>query len=145
MRRLKHSVALLLIGLFVSSSTVAGNSWPLAGSQLEIAEVRNVGASASNEAHSIIQVSWKVGAGPEVKIRGFELQLEATYADGALEKAQSRTNGTARSSRFEVPTLHRSPGGPAAEIKSFKVTVTATYSETVSIQVSPNASSFEEK
>ena len=95
-----------------------------------------MGVSATNETQSIIQVSWNTQGAPDLKVESFELQLEAIYADGAVEKVQAKASGAARSSRFEVPTLHRAPGRPAAEMKSFKVSIRANYSETATKSVS---------
>jgi len=109
---------------------------PIAGSQIEITEIKNAGVSAAKETHSIVQISWTTQGAPEVKISSFELLLEVTYADGFVEKSPAKATGSARSSRFEVPTLHRVPSQPAAEMKSFKVNITANYSETTTKQVS---------
>jgi hypothetical protein len=106
------------------------------GPQVEIREVRNVGVSAARETHSIIQISWSTGEGPDVKIVSFDLLLEVTYADGFIEKATAKMQPGTRDNRFEVPSVHRSPNKPAAEMKSFKVTITASYSETTTKQVS---------
>ena len=136
MRVLKQYAGLLLALLTVSFQAEADVLRTSAGAQIEITEVKNMGISATNEAQSIIQVSWNTQGAPEVKILSFELQLEATYADGAVEKTQAKASGAVRSSRFEVPTLHRAQGRPAAEMKSFKISITANYSETTTKQFS---------
>ncbi|HEV8367158.1 MAG TPA: hypothetical protein VGQ39_04330 [Pyrinomonadaceae bacterium] len=107
-----------------------------AGSQIQITEIKIVGESAAKETHSIVQVSWTIQGAPEVKVSSFELLLEITYADGFVEKAPAKTTGNVRSSRFEVPTLHRFANQPAAEMKSFKVSITANSSETTTKQIS---------
>jgi len=106
------------------------------GSQIEITEIKNAGVSAAKETHSIVQVSWTMQGGSDVKISGFELLLEVTYADGYVEKSPARATGNIRSNRFEVPTLHRTGTQPAAEMKSFKVSITTNYSETATRRVS---------
>jgi len=102
--------------------------------RVEIIEVKNVGVSASNESNSIIQVRWNVTAAPSTAVKSFDLNLEVTYADGAAEKAKASADGRARTARFEVPTLHRSAGRPASDMKSFKINITTTVLETFSKQ-----------
>lgn len=109
---------------------------PIAGSQIEITEIKNAGVSAAKETNSIVQVVWATQGAPEAKISSFELVLEVTYADGFVEKSPAKAPGSARSSRFEVPTLHRAGNQPAAEMKGFKVSITANYSETTTKRVS---------
>lgn len=136
MRAFRHLCALLLLLLALISQAEAGGARNPGGVQVEITEVKNVGVSANNDAQSVIQVSWSAQGAPEQRIQSFELLLEAVYADGAVEKAQTKASGAARTSRFEVPTLHRAPGRPAAELRSFKVRITANYSETATKLVS---------
>lgn len=107
-----------------------------AGSQIQITEIKNAGVSAAKESNSIIQVSWAMQGAPDVKISTFELLLEVTYADGFVEKSPAKASGSARTTRFEVATLHRFPNQPAAEMKGFKVSVTANSSETTTKQIS---------
>jgi hypothetical protein len=116
----------------ISAHSVA----PIVGSQIEITEIKNAGVSAAKETHSIVLVSWTTPGMADTKISGFELLLEVTYADGFVEKAQARATGNARSNRFEVSTLHRVGVQPAAEMKGFRVSITANYSETTTRRVS---------
>ena len=132
MKTIKHSLLLALLTTCVLSAGARA-----AVSQIEITEIRNVGVSAATETHSIIQVSWTARGTPELKQVSFEVYLEAIYADGFLEKGQVKAAGSARTVRFEVPTVHRFRDQPAAEIKSFKVSITGNYSETTTKQVSP--------
>jgi len=115
----------------ISAHTTA----PIAGS-LEITEIKNAGVSAARETHSIVQVSWATPSTFDGKISSFELLLEVTYADGFVEKAPAKSPGSARTTRFEVPTLHRRPNQPAAEMKSFRISITANSSETTTKQIS---------
>jgi hypothetical protein len=124
-------VALLLLCLLQSNAEAR----PLALSSLiEITEVKNVGLSASNESKSVIQALWSVNAQPGRNIKSFDLTLEVSYADGAVEKFRSTVQGSERKTRFEVPTLHVSSGRPGAELRSFKANITANFSETASKQ-----------
>lgn len=135
MNKIKLMTLLLVLAYgaeIIRAHTVA----PIAGSQVEITEIKNAGVSAARETHSIVQVSWATQGAPDVKVSSFELLLEVTYADGFVEKSPAKAPGSARSSRFEVPTLHRSGNQPAAEMKGFKVSITANYSETTTKQVS---------
>ena len=109
---------------------------PVAGSQIEITEIKNAGVSAAKETHSIVQVAWATQGAPEAKISSFELVLEVTYADGFVGESPAKAPGSARTSRFEVPTLHRAGNQPAAEMKGFKVSITTNYSETTTKRVS---------
>jgi hypothetical protein len=135
MRALKQYASLLLL---LTSAAVSDHAearyltFPTA--QIEITEIKNLGQSAANESLTVIQASWMAQSAPEIKIQGFELHLEVVYADGATQRATAKANGNARSSRFEVPALHRAPGRPAAEMKSFKVSITANWSETTTKQ-----------
>lgn len=138
MRSIKQIAALLLILVSaetITSANALSGGLP-AGSQIEITEIKNSGVSAAKETHSIVQVAWATQGAPEVKISSFELVLEVTYADGFVEKSPAKAPGSARTSRFEVPTLHRAGNQPAAEMKGFKVSITANYSETTTKQVS---------
>lgn len=103
-------------------------------SGIEITEVKNVGISAANESRSIIQVSWTARFTPDIAVKSFDVNIEILYADGAIQKARTSANGQSRNARLEVPTLHKGAGGPAAEMKSFKISVTATLSETATRQ-----------
>jgi len=114
----------------------AHNAASIAGSQIEITEIKNAGVSAAKETHSIVQISWAMQGAPDMKISSFELLLEVTYADGFVEKSSAKAPGSARTTRFEVATLHRFANQPAAEMKSFKVSVTANSSETTTKQIS---------
>jgi hypothetical protein len=102
--------------------------------RVDILEVKNVGVSASNESNSIIQVKWNVTASPSTAIKSFDLHLEVIYADGAVEKAKASADSRARAARFEIPTLHRVAGRNASEMKSFKINITTTVSETFTRQ-----------
>jgi hypothetical protein len=106
------------------------------GPRVEIREVRNIGVSAARETHSIIQISWSIVEGADVKFASLDLLLEVTYADGFIEKAAAKMSPGTRDNRFEVPSVHRSPNKPGAEMQSFKVTITASYSETTTKEVS---------
>lgn len=138
MQRLKQIAALLLILVSaetITSANALSGGLP-AGSQVEITEIKNAGVSAARETHSIVQVSWATQGAPDAKMSSFELLLEVTYADGFVERSPAKAPGSARSTRFEVPTLHRAPNQPAGEMKSFKVSITANFSETTTKQVS---------
>ena len=136
MRSLMQIATLLLILGSANAITQPNtrSSGLLPGSQIEITEIKNVGVSAANESKSIIQVSWTTPVAAEVKIQSFDLQLDVSYADRGVEKVQARANAGARNNRFEIPTQHRAAGQPAAELKSFKVTITANYAETATKQ-----------
>ena len=97
---------------------------------IEITEVKNVGLLASNDTKSVIQALWSVNAQPGTNIKSFELILEVTYADGAVEKVKTTANGTDRKARFEVPTLHVSAGRPGAKLRGFTANITANFTET---------------
>jgi len=129
MNTIKHSLMLVLL-LFLMALGKASVG------QIEITEIKNMGVSALKETNSIIQVSWSAQGAPELKHVSFELSLEVTYADGFVEHSQAKAPGSARTGRFEVPTLHRSGNQPAAEMTSFKASITANYSETTTKQVS---------
>ena len=101
---------------------------------IEIVEVKNVGVSASDESKSVIQVKWKADAQSGTELKTFDVAIEVGYADGAVQKARNSVGGSARSARFELPTLHFTPGRPSAELKSFKASVTASITETATRQ-----------
>jgi hypothetical protein len=124
---------LILLAAMVSASTLATQS-ASSSSIIDILEVKNVGLSAANDSKTVIQVKWaaKLPAGSNVK--PFDVSLEVQYADRTKEKLKNTVNGSAASVRFEVPTLHISPGRPAAELRSFEATVTANFSETATKQ-----------
>jgi hypothetical protein len=132
MNVIKHSLISALLVLSLLATGVSGSA-----GRIEITEIKNVGVSAARETHSIIQVSWTAQTTSDSRIVSFELQLEVTYADGKVEPLQAKAGGSARSTRFEVPTLHRGAGRPAAEMRSFKVSITTNYSETATKQGSP--------
>src|SRR5436305_11107455 len=127
-------VICLLLGVQHIAQGVADARASAPEAQIEITEIKNVGVSAADETMSIIQVSWVAQSPPEVKIQNFDLQLEVAYADGAIERAMAKANGDARRNRFEIHTLHRAPGRPAAELKSFKISITVNGGETVTKQ-----------
>jgi hypothetical protein len=130
-RKALIGIAVLLLCVF----HVKTEAQPVAlTSLIEITEVKNVGLSAINESKSVIQALWSVNAQPGRNIKSFELNLEVTYADGAVEKFKATAPGTERKTRFEVPTLHVSVGRPGAELRGFKANITANFTETVSKQ-----------
>lgn len=128
-RRILSGTAVVLLCLFHKQI----EAQPLAA-LIEITEVKNVGLSAINESKSVIQALWSVNAQPGRTIKSFELILEVTYADGAVEKFKATASGTERKTRFEVPTLHVSVGRPGAELRGFKTNITANFTETVTKQ-----------
>ncbi len=91
----------------------------------EITEVRAVGISAANAGNSIVQVGWRAADQP----RGFDVSIEITYADNAAERTRTSVSGTARTCRFEIPSVHKAPGRPAAEMKFFTVTISSADGE----------------
>lgn len=99
-------------------------------SLIEITEVKNLGLSASNETKSVIQALWSINAQSAASIKSFELILEITYQDGAVEKFKTTANSADRKARFEVPTLHPAAGRPGAALRSFKANITAIFTET---------------
>lgn len=131
MKTIKHPLMLALLVLSLLAAGVRASA-----GKTEITEIKNMGVSAVKETHSIIQVSWTAQGAPELKNVSFELSLEVTYADGFVEQSQAKAPGSARTGRFEIPTLHRAGNQPAAEMKSFKASITANYSETATKQVS---------
>jgi hypothetical protein len=124
-------IAVLLLGIFHTKTEARSLAL---STVIEITEVKNVGLSAINESKSVIQALWSVSAQPGRTIKSFELNLEVTYADGAVEKFKATVSGTERKTRFEVPTLHVSAGRPGAELRGFKAFITANFTETVSKQ-----------
>lgn len=124
---------LILLTVRVFAANVAAQS--AGGSPcIDIVEVRNVGISAANDSRSVIQVKWAAKLPPGSDVKSFDVRLEVRYADATKEKVKSTINGSANSARFEVPTLHLSPGRPAAELRTFEATVTANFSETATKQ-----------
>ncbi len=107
---------------------------PDGSSSIDIVEVKNVGISAANDAKSVIQVKWTAKLPPGSNVKSFDVSLEVKYADRTKEKMKYTVNGSADGARFEVPTLHLSPGKPAAELRRFEATVTANFSETATKQ-----------
>lgn len=133
MKRLASALIIMTFALVVSSSS--SKSAPIDSSTgIEITEVRNLGLSAANAKKSVIEVRWTARAQPGQALKSFDLALEVIYADGATEKARTSVNGASRNARFEVPTLHTSPGIAAAEMKNFRINITASYTETASKQ-----------
>jgi hypothetical protein len=99
-------------------------------SRIDIVEVKNLGISAANDSKSVIQMKWAAKLPPGSNVKSFDVSLEVQYADRTKEKIRDTVNGSASSARFEVPTLHVSPGRPAAEFRTFEASVTANFSET---------------
>jgi hypothetical protein len=124
---------LMLLAVAALAATVGAQS---AGgsSSIDIDEVKNVGLSAANDAKSVIQVKWTAKLPPGTNVKSFDVSLEVQYADRTKERIRNTVSGTAGSARFEVPTLHVSPGRPAAELRTFEATVTANFSETATKQ-----------
>lgn len=129
----KTAMLIALSLFFIMAAKTAARSATLA-SLVEIAEVKNVGLSAGSDAKSIIQAQWSVNAQPGTNIKSFELSLDVTYADGAVERFKVTASGAERKARFEVPTLHVSAGRPGAELRSFKANITANFTETATKQ-----------
>ena len=124
---------LILLAVAALAAKVAAQSAD-GSSSIDIVEVKNVGISAANDAKSVIQVKWTAKPPPGSDVKSFDVSLEVKYADRTKEKIKYTVNGSADSARFEVPTLHLSPGRPAAELRSFEATVTANFSETATKQ-----------
>jgi hypothetical protein len=135
-RQIGRPIAIALAACLFWLSDLRGSQarFPTAAPLVEITEVKNIGLSASSDAKSILQVVWSVNPQPGLLIRSFDLALDITYADGAVERVKSQANGADRRTRFEVPTLHRSAGRPGAELRSYKADITALYTETVTRQ-----------
>lgn len=127
------SILLLLICVAMQKAE-AQRMFIQLGSQVEITDVKNIGVSASNQAKSIIEVRWQTKFAPNTNVKSFELKLEVTYADGSIVTTQSSVTGTARSGRVEVPTTNSSVGRPSSTIKSFRASVTTTFTETTTKQ-----------
>ena len=127
------SYRLILLVVTVSTATVAAQSASSSAS-IDIVEVKNVGLSAANDSKSVIQVKWAAKLPPGTSVKSFDVSLEVQYADKTKERIKNTVSGTAVSARFEVPTLHVTPGRPAAELRSFEATVTANFSETATKQ-----------
>lgn len=129
------SLASVLILLAVTALAARVAAQSAGGSPcIDIVEVKNLGISAANDSKSVIQVKWAAKLPPGSSVKSFYVSLEVGYADATKEKVKSTINGSASSARFEVPTLHLSPGRPAAELRSFEATVTANFSETATKQ-----------
>jgi hypothetical protein len=125
----------VLILLAVAALAIQVTARPAGSSSIiDIVEVKNVGVSAANDSKSVIQVRWTAKLPPGSNVKSFDVSLEVQYADRTKEKIKSTVNGSATSARFEVPTLHISPGRPAAELRTFEATVTANFSETATKQ-----------
>ena len=122
------SLMILLVAVVLTAEAGQGSS------RIEIVEVKNLGISAANDAKSIIEVRWAIRFPPETSVKSFDINLEVRYADKAKEKIKATANGSASSARFEVPTLHLSPGRPGAELRGFEASVTANFSETTTKQ-----------
>lgn len=130
---------LVLTTLLILAFALAANgsnaiSTPIDSSGIEITQVKNVGLSAANAKRSIIEVRWTVRPQTGMAVKSFDLALEVSYADGAIEKFKNTVNGASSNARFEVPTLHASPGLAPAEMKNFKINITASYTETATKQ-----------
>jgi hypothetical protein len=127
--------ALAILFLAMAASGSNGISALIdSSSGIEITQVKNMGLSAANAKKSIIEVRWTVQSQPGMALKSFDVAIEVSYADGAVEKSKSTVNGSSRNARFEVPTLHSSPGLAAAEMKNFKINITASYTETATKQ-----------
>jgi hypothetical protein len=117
---------LIIVVLFNNQSTNAFNFT----TRIEIVEVKTVGISAGDNTKSIIQIKWLAESQPGTAIKSFDVFLEVVYADGAIEKVKTNANGSARSARFELQTVHSAAGRAAAELRGFKASVTANTAET---------------
>src|SRR5262245_23602634 len=127
--------AILLILPAIATITPGSRAQSVNGfARIEIIEVKNVGLSAINEAKSIIQVRWEGRYPQGTSVKSFDVSLEVQYADNTKERAKTTVSGSTSSTRFEVPTLHLSPGRPGAEMRSFDATVTANFTETATKQ-----------
>jgi hypothetical protein len=135
-RQTQRQIAIVLAALFLcfsgmkNSQAQPNTPVPL----VEITEVKNLGLSASNDAKSILQVLWSVNAQSGLLIKSFDLSLEITYADGAVERLKGQAIGTDRKARFEVPTLHLSAGRHGAELRNYKANIAANFTETATRQ-----------
>ena len=116
--------ALMLLALCLPAFAAARTS------TVEVIDVRVAGVSAADESKSIVQVQWRVNPQAGADLKSFEITLEVTYADGASSRQSASAGQAATSARFEVSTLHRSPGRPPAELKSFQAHITANLTET---------------
>lgn len=124
---------LILLAVTALAGTVAAQSAG-SSSSIDIVEVKNVGISAANDSKSVVQVKWAAKLPPGTNVKSFDVTLEVQYADRTKEKIKNTVSGSANTARFEVPTLHLSPGRPAAELRTFEATVTANFSETATKQ-----------
>ena len=117
--------------LIVSELALGARGWPApVAAAVEIVEVRAVGVSAAEESKSIIQVKWRADAQAGSEVKAFDVGIEVSYADGAVERRRTTAGASARSARFELPTLHFSAGRPGAELRSFKASVVVSFTET---------------
>jgi len=132
MKRLGCVLLILIFALVAYGSDTSSSPVDTAG--IEITQVKNLGLSAANAKKSVIEVRWTVRLQSDASLKSFEIALEVRYADGAIEKIKSSASGSSRNARFEVPTLHASPGLAAAEMKDFKINIIANYTETASKQ-----------
>jgi hypothetical protein len=117
---------LTIVALFNNQSANAFNF----ATRIEIVEVKTVGISAGDNTKSIIQIKWLAESQPGTSIKSFDVSLEVAYADGAIEKVKTTANGSARSTRFELLTVHLAAGRAAAELRTFKASITANTTET---------------
>jgi hypothetical protein len=127
-RYINHALIIAVLTVIVLNHQVT-NAFTFA-TRIEIAEVKNVGTSAGDNSKSIIQIKWLAEVQPGTTIKSFDIFLEVTYADGAIEKVKTTANGSARSVRFELLTVHLVAGRAAAELRGFKASVTANTAET---------------
>jgi hypothetical protein len=123
-----------IIGSIAATWILALAIAPALASSVEIVEVKNVGLAAADQSKSIIQVKWSAAPQTGTSIKSFDVAIEVAYADGSSERAKTTVAGTARSARFELPTLHFSTGRPGAEMKTFKVNIAVSLTETASKQ-----------
>lgn len=117
-----------LVALTMSAPSFAAQGWTVPAA-IEIVEVKMVGVSAAEESKSIIQVKWRAESQVGAEVKTFDVAIEVSYADGATERRRTTTGAAARSTRFEVPTLHFSQGRPASELRSFNASVVASFTE----------------
>jgi hypothetical protein len=128
--RTLSTLLIFLLALAVANSPASA----LQKGKVEVIEVKNIGISAADRSKSIIEVKWVAELQTGASIKSFDATIEVAYADGATERGKRTVSGSDRSTRFEVPTLHFSAARPGAELKNFKVSITATLTETASKQ-----------
>jgi len=96
----------------ISTMALAVLAWPAVGQnnkptgnapQVEIGSVSAQPSSGNN--HST-RIEWAVKAPAGVEIKGFTIELVATYEDGSTEKRQRTLGADARKAGFEVPSAH---------------------------------------